>query len=162
MSRCDEIQLREYTENEVAQILRWKLPHEDWSRETYEAIARLGRCVPRIAIQLAGGLETAVLVAEHEKPLSDHLEDVRRAREIDARGLTRMDFEYLGILEQANNPVGEQNILNLMRTVDKDRILNEVEPFLVRLAFIRHGSRGRELTSEGREYLLSHRALGER
>ncbi len=156
-SRCDEIQLREYTELEVARILRWKVPHADWSDSVYQAVARLGRCVPRIAIQLAEALETAVLVSEQEKPLSDHLDDVRRAREIDDRGLTRMDFEYLSILERAGGPVGEQNILNLMRTVDKDRVLNDVEPFLVRLGFIKHGPRGRELTSEGREYLLAYR-----
>ncbi len=160
-SRCDEIQLREYTEAEVARILEWKVPHRDWPNTVYDAVARLGRCVPRIAIQLAEALETAVLVSEQEKPLPEHLDDVRRAREIDERGLTRMDFEYLAILERANGPIGEQNILNLMRTVDKDRILNDVEPFLVRLGFIKHGPRGREMTGEGREYLLAHR-LGER
>jgi Holliday junction resolvasome RuvABC ATP-dependent DNA helicase subunit len=159
-SRCDEIQLREYTEAEVARILRWKLPHSDWPDSVYDAVAKLGRCVPRIAIQLAGALETAVMVSEEQKSPFDHLEDVRRAREIDARGLTRMDFEYLAILERSNSPVGEQNILNLMRTVDKDRILNEIEPFLVRLGFIKHGPRGRELTSDGREYLLHERAKG--
>lgn len=159
-SRCDEIQLREYTEAEVARILRWKVRHEDWQDSVYESVARLGRCVPRIAIQLAEALETAVMVSEETKLLPDHLEDVRRAREIDARGLMRMDLEYLTILERSNTPVGEQNILNLMRTVDKDRILNEVEPFLVRLGFIQHGPRGRELTSEGREYLLAHRSRG--
>lgn len=160
-SRCDEIQLREYTEPEVARILQWKVSHSDWPESVYQAVARLGRCVPRIAIQLAEALETAVLVSEQEKPLPDHLNDVRRAREIDERGLTRMDFDYLAILERAGGPVGEQNILNLMRTVDKDRILNDVEPFLVRLGFIKHGPRGRELTSEGREYLLAHR-IGQR
>lgn len=156
-SRCDEIQLREYTEAEVAEILRLKVPHEDWPEAVYRSVARLGRCVPRIAIQLAEALETAELVAEEEKPLLEHLDDVRHAREIDAMGLTRMDFEYLAILERAAGPVGEQNILNLMRTVDKDRVLNEVEPFLVRLRFLQHGPRGRELTAEGREYLLNHR-----
>ena len=156
-SRCDEIQLREYTEAEVAQILEWKVRHDDWPETVYRAVARLGRLVPRIAIQLAEALETAVMVSEDEKPLSQHLDDVRRAREIDQNGLTRMDFEYLAILERANGPVGEQNILNLMRTVDKDRILNDVEPFLVRHGFIKHGPRGRELTAEGREYLLAHR-----
>ena len=161
-SRCDEIQLREYTEAEVARILQWKVPQRDWPTAVYEAVARLGRCVPRIAIQLAEALETAMLVSEQEKTLSEHLDDVRRAREIDERGLTRMDFEYLAILERAGGPVGEQNILNLMRTVDKDRILNDVEPFLVRLGFIKHGPRGRELTSEGREYLLAHRITGRR
>jgi Holliday junction resolvasome RuvABC ATP-dependent DNA helicase subunit len=156
-SRCDEIQLREYSDAEVAQILRWKVPHDDWPTPVYEAVARLGRCVPRLGIQLAQALETAVLVSEEDKTLLQHLEDVRLAREIDSKGLTRMDFEYLAILERAAGPVGEQNILNLMRTVDKDRILNEVEPFLVRLGFIKHGPRGRELTSDGREYLLAHR-----
>jgi DNA phosphorothioation-dependent restriction protein DptH len=161
-SRCDEIQLREYTEAEVARILQWKVPHRDWPEPVYRAVAKLGRCVPRIAIQLAEALETAVLVSEQEKPLAEHLDDVRRAREIDENGLTRMDFEYLAILERASGPVGEQNILNLMRTVDKDRILNDVEPFLVRLGFIRHGPRGRELTNEGREYLLTHRLHAQR
>jgi len=160
-SRCDEIQLREYTEEEVAHILRWKLPQDDWPGEVFQAVARLGRCVPRIAIQLAEALETAILVSEVPKPVLDHLDDVRRTREIDDRGLTRMDFEYLSILERSNTPVGEQNILNLMRTVDKDRVLNDVEPFLVRLGFIQHGPRGRELTANGREYLLAHRVQGE-
>jgi Holliday junction resolvasome RuvABC ATP-dependent DNA helicase subunit len=127
-SRCDEIQLREYTEVEVARILQWKVPHRNWPDSVYRGVAKLGRCIPRIAIQLAEALETAVLVSEQEKALSEHLNDVRRAREIDENGLTRMDFEYLAILERASGPVGEQNILNLMRTVDKDRILNDVEP----------------------------------
>jgi Holliday junction resolvasome RuvABC ATP-dependent DNA helicase subunit len=99
-------------------------------------------------------------VSEEEKPVGAHLDDVRQAREIDQQGLTRMDFEYLGLLEHAGGPVGEQNLLNLMRTVDKDRVLNDVEPFLVRLGFIRHGPRGRELTTEGRDYLLAHRMGG--
>ena len=160
VSRCDEIQLREYGEEEVARILRWNLPHENWSGAVYQSLARLGRCVPRISIQLAGALETAILVSEEEKPILQHLDDVRRAREIDESGLTNMDFEYLGILERSAGPVGEQNILNLMRTVDKDRVLNEIEPFLVRLQFIRHGPRGRELTTNGREHLLAHRLRG--
>lgn len=159
-SRCDEIQLREYSEAEVARILRWKVPQTEWPDTVYESVARLGRCVPRIAIQLAEALETAMMVAEEQKQIFEHMEDVRRAREIDSRGLTRQDFEYLAILERANGPIGENNILNLMRTVDKDRILNDVEPFLVRLGFIKHGPRGREMTNDGREYLLAHRASG--
>jgi Holliday junction resolvasome RuvABC ATP-dependent DNA helicase subunit len=57
VSRCDEIQLREYNQAEVAQILRWKLPQHAWPDSVYGEIARLGRYVPRIAIQLAEALE---------------------------------------------------------------------------------------------------------
>lgn len=161
VSRCDEIQLREYSETEVAQILANKIPHE-WPQEIYLKLARLGRCVPRIAIQLANGLETAVLVAEHPKDLDAHLDDVRQAREIDEKGLTPMDFSYLDLLERSNRPVGEQVVLNMLRTVDKDRILNEIEPFLGRLGFIKHGPQGREITGSGKEYVLGRRRTGKR
>jgi Holliday junction resolvasome RuvABC ATP-dependent DNA helicase subunit len=156
ITRCDEIQLREYTEEEVAQILSYKSPH-NWPVEIYRQLARLGRCVPRVAMQLAGALETAVIVAEHPKELSAHLEDVRNAREIDENGLTPMDLAYLDLLERSNRPVGEQVVLNMLRTVDKDRILNEIEPFLGRLGFIKHGPQGREITPSGKSYVLDKR-----
>jgi Holliday junction resolvasome RuvABC ATP-dependent DNA helicase subunit len=161
VSRCDEIQLREYSEEEVAKILTHKVPRE-WPMEVYLQLARLGRCVPRVAIQLATALETAVLVAEHPKELLAHLDDVRHAREIDENGLTPMDLQYLELLERSNRPVGEQVVLNMMRTVDKDRILNEIEPFLSRLGFLKHGAQGREITSQGKEYILSKRRAGGR
>jgi DNA phosphorothioation-dependent restriction protein DptH len=159
VTRCDEVQLREYTEEEVAKILAHKNPH-DWPAEIYSQLARLGRCVPRVAIQLADALETAVMVAEHPKELSAHLEDVRRAREIDENGLTPMDIAYLNLLERSNRPVGEQVVLNMLRTVDKDRILNEIEPFLGRLGFIKHGPQGREITATGKSYILDRRREG--
>jgi DNA phosphorothioation-dependent restriction protein DptH len=159
VSRCDEIQLKEYGEEDVARILTRKVPH-DWPEDIYLRLARLGRCVPRVAMQLANGLETAVLVAEHPKELSAHLDDVRRAREIDENGLTPMDLAYLDLLERSNRPVGEQVALNMLRTVDKERILNEIEPFLARLGFIKHGPQGREITAPGKEYVLGKRRVG--
>jgi Holliday junction resolvasome RuvABC ATP-dependent DNA helicase subunit len=159
VSRCDEIQLKEYGEEDVARILTRKVPH-DWPEDIYLRLARLGRCVPRVAMQLANGLETAVLVAEHPKELSAHLDDVRRAREIDEIGLTPMDLAYLDLLERSNRPVGEQVALNMLRTVDKERILNEIEPFLARLGFIKHGPQGREITAPGKEYVLGKRRAG--
>ena len=73
-----------------------------------------------------------------------------------------MDLSYLDLLERSNRPVGEQVILNMLRTVDKDRILNEIEPFLGRLGFIKHGPQGREITSSGKEYILGKRRVGKR
>jgi Holliday junction resolvasome RuvABC ATP-dependent DNA helicase subunit len=159
VTRCDEVQLREYSEEEVAKILAHKNPH-DWPGEIYSQLARLGRCVPRVAMQLADALETAVMVAEHPKELSAHLEEVRRAREIDENGLTPLDIAYLDLLERSNRPVGEQVVLNMLRTVDKDRILNEIEPFLGRLGFIKHGPQGREITPTGKSYILDRRRAG--
>lgn len=71
-----------------------------------------------------------------------------------------MDIAYLDLLERSNRPVGEQVVLNMLRTVDKDRILNEIEPFLGRLGFIKHGPQGREITATGKSYILDRRRAG--
>jgi Holliday junction resolvasome RuvABC ATP-dependent DNA helicase subunit len=156
-SRCTEIQLREYDLAEVAEIVRQRFPY-DWPRDIYLTIARVGRRVPRVAIEVARELETEIAVSE--QPLSrleEHLDEVRKAREVDQLGVGRLDVEYLGLLDRENRPLGEQAILNMLGNVDRDRVTEEVEPFLIRLGFIRRGARGREVTPEGRQYLLVRR-----
>jgi Holliday junction resolvasome RuvABC ATP-dependent DNA helicase subunit len=160
-SRCTEVQLREYDQAEVAEILTRRF-QRDWPREVYLEIAKLGRTVPRVAIELANELETEITVSEHqERTPAEHLDEVRRAREIDSLGLTQTDIRYLEVLEQEGRPVGEQAVTNILGTVDRDRVVDEVEPFLRRLGFIRLGARGREITAEGRQYLLSRRRYGQ-
>ncbi len=156
-TRCAEVQLKEYELEEVAEIVRRRTGGQ-WPAEVYTQIATFGRCVPRVALELAKELETELTVTEHpDRPITQHLEEVRRAQEIDNLGLTLTDNEYLEILERENRPVGETAMLNMLGTVDKDRILNEVEPFLKRLGFIKLGPRGREITPEGKEYVLGKR-----
>lgn len=156
-SRCAEVQLREYDLNEVADILSRRFAH-GWPPEIYRTIARLGRLVPRVAIELARELETEMTVSEYpERRIEEHLDEVRKAREIDTSGLTATDIAYLDTLARAARPVGEQAIVNMLRTVDKERIVDEVEPFLLRLGLIQLGTRGREITAEGTRYLLQRR-----
>jgi Holliday junction resolvasome RuvABC ATP-dependent DNA helicase subunit len=159
-SRCAEVHLKVYELEEVAEIVR-RRTGSIWPAHIYTEIARLGRQVPRVALELAKELETELTVTEYpERPVEEHLEEVRRAREIDKQGLTNTDMDYLRILERENRAIGEQSILNMLGTVDKDRVLNEVEPFLKNLGFIRLGARGREITGEGKEYVLSRRRNG--
>ncbi len=154
-SRCTEIQLREYEIGEVAEMVR--LQFSAWPRDVHLEIAKLGRRVPRIALELARELETEVTVSERpNRSIQEHLEEVRVAREVDSLGLTRLDLQYLALLHRENRPVGEQPLVHMLANVDRDRIIDEVEPFLARLGFIRLGARGREITPEGRSYLLEH------
>lgn len=156
-SRCTEIHLREYNKAEVAAIVEHKLK-QNWPRDIYLEIAKLGRCVPRVAIEIGKELETEIAVSEYSnRSLKEHLEEVRLAREIDEMGLTFLDLQYLTILEHENRPVGEQALLNMIGDVDKERILDEVEPFLRRLNFIKLGRSGREITTEGKKYLERHK-----
>ena len=160
-SRCSEVQLKEYTRDQVAEIVGLRFPR-GWPAQVYLAIAQLGRRVPRIALELARELETAITVSED--PLlgvQQHLDDVRRARELDELGLTLTDLEYLSHLSRENRPVGEQMILNMLGTVDRDRVVDEIEPFLRSLGFIRFGPRGREITEEGKNYLVDRARHGQ-
>ena len=154
-SRCSDVALREYTVEEVAEMLKGRFPNS-WSQEVYLKLAKLGRRVPRVAISLAKDLETAIKVSEHpEKSVEEHLEDVRITHEMDETGLKPLDIHYLEVLKEEGKPVGEQSMVNLLATADKDRITDEVEPFLRKLGFIRFGGRGREITEKGANYLLA-------
>jgi Holliday junction resolvasome RuvABC ATP-dependent DNA helicase subunit len=155
-TRCSEIQLRDYTLAEVAAIVRGKIDR-DWPDPIYETIARLGREVPRIAIDIARELETQIAVSGIDQGLAEHLDDVRRARELDPDGVSPSDLDYLRILSESDRPMGEQALMNRMPGTDRARVTEEIEPYLVKLGFVRLGERGRELTPRGHRYLLDAR-----
>ena len=153
-SRCADISLREYTVEEVAEMLKRRFS-KDWPGHIFLQLAKLGRRVPRVAISLATDLETAIRVSDQPNvSIEDQLDDVRKTHEMDDLGLKPLDFQYLETLRDEGKPVGEQAIVNLLATADKDRVIDEVEPFLRKLGFIRFGSRGREITEKGKNYLL--------
>ncbi len=116
--------------------------------------------VPRTALELASKTRTGILVTEHPgRTVLEHLDRVGRARETDERGLTVLDWQYLETLERWG-PLGESNITTRLGTVDRDRVLEEVEPFLLRLGLITKGLRGREINPEGRRSLPAQSAPG--
>ena len=78
--------------------------------------------------------------------------------EVDENGLSPLDLEYLDVLARADRPLGEDAIATMLGTVDKDKIVEEIEPLLRRLELIVPGMRGREITKLGREYVATHRA----
>lgn len=160
-SRCTEIPLQDYTEGEVAAIVGLSYPY--WPEDLRRRIARYGRLVPRVALELARELEMEATVSEHpERTLEEHLEEVRRTRRIDRNGLRPEDIEYLELLEREGRPLGENSILAMLGNIDKNRFLEEVEPLLVgRLRLVRKTDRGRELTPEGRRYLIERRRRAE-
>ena len=159
-TRCTEIPLQDYSEEEVAAIVGLEYPV--WPELLRRRIARYGRLVPRIALEFARELAAEVLVSEYQdRDLADHLDEVRRTRLVDENGLSRIDIEYLELLEREDRPLGERNILTMLDNIDKDRFLEEVEPLLVaRMQLVRRTGRGREITPEGRQYLSKSRRTG--
>jgi len=159
-TRCMEVALQDYTEAEVATIV--SLAHPTLSRSVTERIARIGRLVPRVALEVARELKNEMLVSEkQDRSVEDHLEQVRRTRLSDPNGLGPADIQYLELLEQAARPLGEKSILSMLTNIDKVRILEEVEPLLVaRLGLVRRTDRGRQITPEGQRFLQEWRRSG--
>jgi|GEM_PF-2148539 len=156
-TRCVEVELNEYELDDVAEIIRRHMGSQ-WPAEVYTKIAILGRRVPRIALELANELKTELAVTDNpHKSILEHLEEVRANREIDELGLTMKDIVYLQTLHAQDRAVGQDRMLNMLGTEDEKRILEEVEPFLKRIGFIRYGDKGREITPEGTLHVLSKR-----
>jgi Holliday junction resolvasome RuvABC ATP-dependent DNA helicase subunit len=157
-SRCTLVELQPYSLAEVALMARQNAGATSWDDEIYPRIARLGRLVPRRAFEVARELKDELRTTEHpEWSLSQHLERVRSIMEIDENGLRRLDLQYLAELVKADRPLGEDALANILGTVDRDEILEEIEPALRRLELIELGRSGRVITDKGREYLASHR-----
>ncbi|MBI4287193.1 MAG: ATP-binding protein [Chloroflexi bacterium] len=98
-TRCTEIPLQDYVEDEVATIVG--LEYSGWPEPLRRRIARYGSLVPRIALELAKELATEALVSEHpERTLEEHLEEVRTTRLIGENSLKRPHMEYLELLER--------------------------------------------------------------
>ena len=162
-SRCTEIYLRPYSVAEVAEMVedhvrRAGIDPHGWDADAYPKIARLGRLIPRRAFEVANELMDELQTTDNPGlPLHSQLEIVRDMMEVDANGLGPLDLEYLDVLDRADRPLGEDAVATMIGTVDRDKIVEEVEPLLRRLNLIILGARGREITAAGREYIASHR-----
>ena len=156
-TRCTEVPLQDYDEDEVSAIVG--LEHPDWPELLRRRIARYGRLVPRTALDVARELADESLVSEHQdRDLGSHLDEVGRTRRVDENGLGQIDIDYLELLEREGKPLGERNILTMLESIDKDRFIEEVEPLLVaRMKLVRRTGRGREITPDGRRYLREMR-----
>lgn len=163
-SRCLRIDLQPYDADQIAQMVEERVAQEHgdvgWDDEVYLRLAYLSRLVPRAAFELAEDLWTEEAVSEFDRSPVDHLKAVQRGRNIDDRGLRPRDFQSLAILDRATGPVGEESLATQLG-IDRDELVDDVEPMLIRMNLVARGLRGREITPEGRAYLAEHRVNAE-
>ena len=74
--------------------------------------------------------------------------------EIDEVGLTDIDKQYLEVLGKKfnNQPIGVETIASSL-SEDKRTVEEFIEPYLLRLGFLKKTSRGRQLTSKALSHL---------
>lgn len=141
-----------YETDDLAEIVRRsarKLSTEITTEATVE-IARRARGTPRIANNLLRWTRQYSDSEVDGNISTEVANDALLKKEIDPFGLDRQDRRYLKTVIDVfgGGPAGVQAIGHSMN-VPPDTLEDEVEPFLLRLGFLRRTSRGRVITPAG-------------
>jgi len=121
-------------------------------------IALRARKTPRLANRILKRARDVFEVDKYKEIDKNLLEKLFELLEIDEVGLTDIDKQYLEILgKKFNNvPVGVETIASSI-SEDKQTVEEFIEPYLLRLGFLKKTSRGRQLTSKAISHLNSKR-----
>ena len=117
-------------------------------------IAGRSRGTPRIANRLLRRVRDWAEVKSDGKITKEATINALGSHGIDARGLDRIDRRFLDMIctTYKGGPVGIEAIASSLNE-ETDTIQDVVEPYLLKIGFIRRTPRGRELTEEAYEYL---------
>ena len=152
------IELESYRPEEVGAMVRKVFDKAGLSLPESLALilARMGRCQPKRALDLAREFRDRHERAPTKTPLTREalLTLAHSEWKLDERGLSSNDYHYLQALE--SGPKGLPSLQQLL-PFSTDELSGHVEPYLVHLGAVYRSSRGRVLTVLG-EQLLHRRS----
>ncbi len=135
--------------NRSAQILN--IPIE---AAASEEMARRSRGSPRVANRLLRRVRDWVQVKRDGVITADATEEALKGHGIDRMGLDNVDRKVLKVIRESfdGGPVGIESIAATMNE-EADTIVDIVEPFLLKIGFLKRTPRGRELTKSAYEHM---------
>jgi Holliday junction DNA helicase RuvB len=112
-----------------------------------EEIARRSRGTPRVANRLLRRVRDWVQVKKVGGITKEAAEEALKAHGIDNMGLDLVDRKVISVMHESfdGGPVGVESIAATMNE-EPDTIIDIVEPFLLKIGFLKRTPRGRELT----------------
>ncbi len=155
-TRFKIIDLMPYSVEDVGIIVRLEFERsgKHVSRDVCEALAKVGRLVPRTALLKAGEFLEYHSYQPDSYPLTT--EGLHRLMKqtwlADANGLTRNDLLYLRAVDLA--PRGISALTSLLPCA-REEIETVIEPHLVQIDAVKMTNRGREITEMGRAILAT-------
>ncbi|MBN2453263.1 MAG: Holliday junction branch migration DNA helicase RuvB [Candidatus Omnitrophica bacterium] len=114
-----------------------------------EEIARRARGTPRVANRLLRRVRDWVQVKKDGIITKDASAQALRKHGIDTMGLDNIDRKVISVIHESfgGGPVGIESIAATMNE-EPDTIVDIVEPFLLKIGFLKRTPRGRELTKQ--------------
>jgi Holliday junction DNA helicase RuvB len=123
-----------------------------------EEIGRRSRGSPRVANRLLRRVRDWVQVKRDGKVTIEASEEALKSHGIDKMGLDNVDRKVITVMHESFNdgPVGIESIAATLNE-EPDTIVDVVEPFLLKIGFLKRTPRGRELTRRSCEHMgFSH------
>ena len=119
-----------------------------------EEIARRSRGSPRVANRLLRRVRDWVQVKRDGKITLSSAEEALKSHSIDRMGLDNVDRKVLNIIYESfgGGPAGIEAIAASLNE-EKDTVADIVEPFLLKIGFLKRTPRGRELTKAAYEHM---------
>ena len=119
-----------------------------------EEISRRSRGSPRVANRLLRRVRDWVQVKGDGKIGSDAVENALKGHGIDGMGLDNVDRKVIQTMQDSfgGGPVGIESIAATLNE-EPDTIIDIVEPFLLKIGFLKRTPRGRELTKKACEHM---------
>jgi Holliday junction DNA helicase RuvB len=123
-------------------------------RAASEEIARRSRGSPRVVNRLLRRVRDWVQVKRDGRITLETAVEALKGHGIDSMGLDAVDRKVIGVMQEsfAGGPVGVEAIAATMNE-EPDTIVDIVEPFLLKIGFLKRTPRGRELTKLAREHM---------
>jgi len=117
-------------------------------------IAKRSRGTPRVANRLLRRVRDWAQVKKDGNITRDATEEALKVHGIDAMGLDNVDRKVISVLHETfdGGPVGIESIAATMNE-EPDTIVDIVEPFLLKIGFLRRTPRGRELTKAALDHM---------
>ena len=147
-----------YTYDELKQIIVnfSRLINLNLDDEASYDLAKISRGTPRIALRLLRRVrDYAQVVNKTNKVSVNLLKKALNSYQIDEKGLDAVDRQYLSFLNQNNNiPAGLDAIAAGLGD-DSSMLEFVVEPYLIKIGFLKRTPRGRLLTALGKNYIDS-------
>ncbi len=119
-----------------------------------EEIGKRSRGSPRVANRLLRRVRDWVQVKRDGKITIEAAEEALKSHGIDKMGLDNVDRKVITIMRESFNggPVGIESIAATLNE-EQDTIVDVVEPFLLKIGFLKRTPRGRELTKSAYEHM---------
>ncbi|MBP7967554.1 Holliday junction branch migration DNA helicase RuvB [Candidatus Woesebacteria bacterium] len=150
------LRLDYYTDAEMEHIIARsaKLMDIKITKGALEEIAVRSRKTPRIANRILKRARDILEVDKHDVLNENVIEKLFSLLEIDEVGLSDIDIQYLRAIAEKfqNSPVGVETLASAL-SEDRRTIEEFIEPYLLRIGFIKKTPRGRIVTPKGCKHL---------